>query len=360
MGKARRVRAQRRAARQEHPRLSWDIRTVDDMEAAPEVFQPEMPCRVCYIGDPVLGGGQPCSGIGPDGSLVPDDSGTVEPLPAVLFEPLYTAVMTNTVTGFKEEAKTEAVIARGFHRLGPDRVWVIKPAEGWEVRRLPGELVLRDSTGEIWARSELTPDPAWVSAAASYKQVAVFYGPRLGVRPVPGTDPTAYTIAVRAAEFRQARRLGLVAAATVAWHGAAGSETMDWVTFLPGSFGLPLPGIFAPAVNFSRLGGPAVFGLARLSDHGIAVPAEPSRTLVARVSKTDVDIIDPAETRPHDLIGGVRYSEGLGPWRQAALSAGVVVLLTGSSLPGLPGTDPGRIDTAFAGLWGAILPVRAG
>ena len=77
---------------------------------------------------------------------------------------------------------------------------------------LPGELVLRDSAGDIMARSEITPDPAWVSAAASYKQVAVLYGSKLGVRCPPGTSPAAYTTAKRPAEFRQARQQGLVAA----------------------------------------------------------------------------------------------------------------------------------------------------
>ena len=122
---------------------------------------------------------------------------------------------------------------------------------------------------------------------------------------------------------------------------------------------MPFPGVFAPQAEFARHGGPAAFGLARLNDHGTAIPAEPSRTLLVKVSHTDVDIIDPGEIRPHDLIGGVHYSEGVGPWRQAALSTGMAVLLTGPTLPGFGDTGPVSLRTAYAGLWGAIVPVQA-
>lgn len=79
--------------------------------------------------------------------------------------------------------------------------------------------MLRDGGGVIWANSQITLDSAWVSAATSYQYVVVFYGPKLGVRVPPGTNPAAYTTARRSAEFREGCREGLVSAATVTWHG---------------------------------------------------------------------------------------------------------------------------------------------
>jgi hypothetical protein len=225
---------------------------------------------------------------------------------------------------------------------------------------MPGELILRDATGEIWAAGKVTPDPAWVSAAASYRQVVAFYGPRLGVRTPPGMNAASYTTAKRAAEFRQARGQGLVTAATVTWCGEATDETMDWMTFLPGSFGQSLPGVFAPVMNFTRHGGPEAFGLVRLRDHGLALPADPIKTLMVRVSRTDIDLTDPAETRAFDWIGGVHYGEGIqAAWRQAALREKKLLLLTGRSLPSQPSPDPRRSLEILGELWAAVVPVRA-
>lgn len=131
------------------------------------------------------------------------------------------------------------------------------------------------------------------------------------------------------------------------------------MTFLPGSFGQPLPGVFAPVTNFTRHGGREAFGLARLSDHGLAVPADPIKTLNTRVSRTDIDLADPAEARAFDWIGGVYYSEGVDTdWRRAALSEKKVLLLTGRSLPSQP--SPSRRSLEVLGeLWGAVVPARA-
>jgi hypothetical protein len=277
-----------------------------------------------------------------------------------MFEPAQVVMMRNTVTGLVQEAKTEAIVAQGFHRLPGGPVWAIKPAPGWEVRRLPGELVLRDSSGDIWARSTITPDPAWISAAASQHTVIVFYGPNLGVRTPPGINPARYGTAQRAAEFRRGRQDGLVTAATVTWHGQASAETLDWLTFLPGSFGQPLPGIFAPASAFTRHGGPDVFGLSRLRDHDFSVAAEAIGTLIARVSRTDIDLFDPAEAPPFNWLGGVHYDEGIrDDWRKAALSQGRVLLLTGRHLPSQPPADPLATHEILGDLWGAIVPVQA-
>lgn len=359
MGKARRIKAQRQQARHWPPRGSRPLNSIEDIEAAEDVWAPDMPGRVTYLTDPVLGGGQQAMGIGPGGQLIPDDSGTVEPIPVVMFEPAQVVMMRNKVTGLLQETRTEAIVAQGFHRMPGGMVQIIEPAPGWEVRRLPGELVLRDSTGDVWARSKITPEPAWVSAAVSQRDVIVFYGPKLGVRTPPGMNPARYTTAERAAEFRQARREGLVTTATVTWRGEATGETLDWITFLPGSFGQPQAGMFVPAADFTRNGGPEAFGLSRLGDHGLSVPADPLRTLVARVSRTDIDLIDPAEAVAFNMVGGVHYSEGIRKtWREAALSDGQVLLLTGRSLPLQAPDDPLACAEALADLWGAVVPVQ--
>jgi len=361
MGKARRIKAQRRRSR--YPQLrkgGRPLNTIEDIEAAGEVFGTDMPGRVTYLTDPALGGGQPAAGIGPDGNPIPDTSGTTEPTPVVLFEPTQIMMIENTDTGMLREGKTEGIVANGFHRMPGGMVWIVKPAPGWEVRRLPGELILCDGTGEVWASSKVTPDPAWVSAAASYRDIIVFYGPKLGVRTPPGMNPASYTTAKRAAEFRQGRREGLVTAATVKWRGEATDETLEWVTFLPGSFCQPLPGMFAPITNFTRNGGPEAFGLSRLRDHGLSVSADPIKTLIARVSRTDIDLTDPAEAPAFDFIGGVHYNEGVsGDWRKAAFSQGRVLLLTGHSLPTGPGRDPDHSLEALGELWGAVISVQA-
>ena len=359
MSKARRNKAQRQQVQRIRPGASQEIRTIEDIDAAGELFLTDMPCRVTYLNDPVFGRMRPAAGIDPGGNLIADNSGTVEAIPVVLFEPVQIMVMKNKVTGMVQEGKTGGIVAAGFHRVPGHPVWAVQPAPGWEVRRMPGELVLCDGTGEIWAAGKVTPDPAWVSAAASYRQVVVFYGPKLGVRTPPRMNAASYTTATRAAEFREARDQGLVTAATVTWRGVATDETLEWMTFLPGSFGQPLPGIFAPLTNFTRNGGPEAFGLARLGDHGLAVPADPIKTLIARVSRTDIDLADPAEARAFDWIGGVHYGEGVDTgWRRAALSEKKVLLLTGRSLPSQPGPSRRSLDV-LGELWAAVVPVRA-
>ncbi len=360
MGKASRRKAQRPDGWNRLPRGGRPLNSIEDVEAAAEVWTPDMPSRVTYLTDPVLGAGQLAAGLSPDGQLIRDNSGTAEPVPVVLFEPKQVALIQNMVTGLVQEAKTDAIVAQGFHRISGGPVWTVKSAPGWEVRRLPGELVLRDSTGDIWARSKITPDPAWVSAATSQRNVVVFYGPKLGVRTPEKLASARYSTAMRAAEFRQGRREGLVTAATVTWHGEADGETLDWSTFLPGSFCQPLPVIFAPLTNFTRHGGPDALGLRRLGDSDLAVPAEAIKTMVARVSRTDIDLIDPAEAQPYNWLGGVHYGRRVhADWRKAALSHGRVLLLTGRSLPSQPPADPLAALTILGALWGAVLPVQA-
>ena len=159
MSKARRNKAQRQQAQRAQPGTSRQIRTIEDIDAAGEIFLTDMPCRVTYLNDPVFGRMRPATGIDPGGNLIADNSGTVEAIPVVLFEPAQIMVMKNKVTGMVQEGKTGGIVAAGFHRVPGHPVWAVQPAPGWEVRRRPGELVLRDGTGEIWAAGKVHARP---------------------------------------------------------------------------------------------------------------------------------------------------------------------------------------------------------
>lgn len=112
MGKGQRIRAQRRS-RPLRPRL---INSPDELEASGIDCMPDMPCRLTFLDDEVLGGMQQVTGVQPDGMLERDRTGTVEPLPVVLFEPPQAVMLTNRVTGLSQEARVEGVIAGGSIR----------------------------------------------------------------------------------------------------------------------------------------------------------------------------------------------------------------------------------------------------
>ncbi|GAA0991413.1 hypothetical protein GCM10009555_078710 [Acrocarpospora macrocephala] len=169
-------------------------------------------------------------------------------------------------------------------------------------------MVLRDGNGVIWASGALTLDPAWVSAATSYGHVVAFYGPKLGVRTPPGLTERTYTTAARRAEFLEGRTQGLTTVATVTWHGAA-EEDLEWLVAEPGSYGQPLPVVFAPAASFRIHGGPDMFGLTPVQP-GRSVPTAPISALIAHISRTDVDLICPAQPAATNYIAGVHYGEG--------------------------------------------------
>jgi hypothetical protein len=141
-----------------------------------------------------------------------------EPLPVMLLEPRKMVVLTNPSDGSSFEAQVAAIRERGFLEWGYPVARFTEVAS-WTLRRVNGGTELRDSEGELWARAELTPDPAWVSVAVSLGSVLAVYGFDLGVRPQHGQTQEAFTDAARKAELREARQKGLVAAAIVTWGG---------------------------------------------------------------------------------------------------------------------------------------------
>jgi hypothetical protein len=333
-------------------RGSTPVQTLENLQAD-GLLEAGMPGRVTYLTDPVLGSMQMAAGVH-GGKLIAGDSATTEPLPVMMFEPGRAVILENTAAGVAQEGRVEAIVAAGFGRVPPGPVWAVESAPGWQLQRRPGELVLRDTNGDTWASSPVTPDPRWVSAAASYGHVMVLYGPQLGVRCPDGASPDRYTTGARAAEFRQAREYGLVTAAIVRWQGEPTGETLGWVAFLPGSFGQPLPGIFAPVSVFARHGGPAAFGLSPV--HGAASPVGPAGMLTARVTHTDIDLMDPADPEL-GWIAGVNYPEGIGgAWRRAARRHQEALLLTGPVCPGMPAAArQHRAGTAPDELWAGVV-----
>jgi hypothetical protein len=361
MSNRQRLRHQARTARPAGPAQRQPVLSQEDLIGDPALTGTDMPCRLGYLDDPVFGSMHAAIGVSPDGTLITDDTGTEEPLPVAMFEPVKAVMSQNTVTGLVQELLTEAIVACGFHRIPPPGlVWTAQPAHGWELVSEPGQLALRDASGDIWASSQVTPDPRWISAAASRRYVVVFFGPQLGVRTPPGTDLARYTTAARAAEIRAAREQGLVSVALVRWAGKVQAGALGWVPFLPGSFGQHLPGIFAPQAAFTRPGGPAAFGLTSLSEPDPQVTL--ARGLTARVTRTDIDLIDPAEGQLFDWVGGVRYSEGINAdWMRAVRRRRLILLVTG---PRLPGGEHDTIEHApmaeagkLSGLWAGLLPV---
>ena len=222
-----------------------------------------MPCKLTYLHDPVLGcGAVPVAGITEDGTLIFDRSGTVDPIPVVMFEPSRSVISQDSRTGTAYDLLTEALITAGVHRILPGPIWTGRPAEGWGIYRTTDGLVLRDPDGAVYAESTTALDPAWVSIATSLGSVLVLHGPCLGIRTPPGRTEACYTVADRAEEIKRGRWNGLLAGATVRWHSEPLEETLTWVLLSPGMYFQPLPVAYVPMWEFNRHGGPETFGLA--------------------------------------------------------------------------------------------------
>lgn len=291
-----------------------------------------MPCTLTYLDDPIFGRGVvPVAGIEEDGTLIPDRSGTVDPVPVVLFEPPAVVVVRDSRTGTAHEVRTEVLIMAGFHRIPAGPVWAGMPAEGWGVYRTSDGIVLRDPDGAIYAEGTPVLDPAWVSTATSLGSVLVLHGPRLGIRTPPGRTEASYTVEDRAEEIKQGRREGLLAGATVRWHPEPLDETLNWVLFQPGMYCQPLPIAYIPIWEFNRHGGPEAFGFAPFRSFAEIPQAQ---GMVAHITDTDVDLYRPGGDRGLSFICGYHAVEGIADgryaaWKQAAFDTRQLLLITG-------------------------------
>lgn len=173
--------------------------------------------RVLFVDDPAVGMGAVVTGLSPSGEPVAD--GTADQVPVALFEPRK-AMMIRQQDGRLREAQAEAAVTLGLRPFLAGFV-TLERAAGWVLRRLPGNsgLELVDSTGSVFSRIQHLLTPEWVSAAVSYGDVLVLYGTSIGVRVPEGVTEAGYLPAKRAAELKQSRELGTVAAGYVRWVG---------------------------------------------------------------------------------------------------------------------------------------------
>jgi hypothetical protein len=311
----------------------------------------EVACRATFLGDPVFG---------TTVASLPD----AESFPVMLLEAKRMMAVQDTRTGSVREMRVEALISGGFRRIdGP--VWELVPADAWGIYRDGSEVLLRDPDGQVAAKGSFALDPAWVSAAVSLGWVLVMYGYPLGVTVPPGKKERSYTVKDRAREITQARRSGLLAAALVEWRGAL-TETLDWVLFPPGAFGLSVPMVYVPLCEFTRHGGPEEFGFTRL-DRRVMLPIAEGMT--ANVTATDLDLVRPDTGEPDRLIAGYRAGEGSAnqrffeTWRQSVLAAGGLVVMTGTrEIPNALGVSREQDQLAYEVMddsWGAKIVLDA-
>ena len=372
MSKAKRNRQRRHGQAHNTPRAftgcSWKTPPADAVQggtaeamelAANFADATEMPCRATFLDDPVFGDALQALTLGIDGTLIPGSADRTEAPPVLLFELTQLMGMQDIHTGTVHEMRTEAMITGGFQRLtGP--VWSITLADGWSVGRTVDMVKLRDPEGGVVAESDLILDPVWVSAAVSHGYVLVLHGFPLGVRVPPGKTEHTYMVADRAMEFRQARNNGLLTGAMVKWAGTI-KETLNWVLFHPGAFGLSVPMAYVPLWNFTSHGGPEEFGFRPLNKR---IQAPFATGLVAHLTETDLDLVRPDETDPslafitgyHDH--GEPSSKGFfQTWRQAVLACSGLVVMTGDqAMPSMLGVSAEQDQLAcevMSRSWGA-------
>jgi hypothetical protein len=358
MGKRERNRRRRQQARSTAPQREyswWDEnkatasargRTPEALRLASEFSSDnEVACRATFLSDPVFG----AAGAGAPGE---------ETVPVLLLEAKRMLAVKDTRTGSVREMRIEALISGGFQRID-NPVWRLSPADGWGVYRNRTEVLLRDPDGDVAAKSAVSLEPAWVSAAVTLGWVLVLYGYPLGVTVPPGKTKRSYTEQDRAREIFQARRNGLLTGAIVEWRGPV-TETLDWVLFPPGAFGTSIPTAYVPLFEFNRHGGPEEFGFLRLNRRIMLPFAE---GMAAIVTGTDLDLIRPDAGEVDRLIAGYRAAKGspnykfFQSWRQSVVSAKGLVVMTGSrEIPNILGASPDQDRLAYevmADSWGA-------
>lgn len=99
-----------------------------------------------------------------------------------------------------------------------------------------------------------------------------------------------------------------------------------------------------------------MFGLARVGGYGAEVTL--ARAMTARMTDTDIDLIDPAEGQRSRWIGGVHYAEGINSaWARAARRHRLLLLVTGPRLPDGPDTGSGPLSGSLDELWAGLVPV---
>ena len=375
MGKAARNRRRRQlqaASRPLQPTAAWNTvggSLKERQEKLIEVLEKvDMPCRTTTSSDPLFGApGAVISDILPGGMILTDPYDTVPVLPVVLFEPDQLIALKDPRTSTFHEPRMEHIISAGFHRQ-PLGMLANLPAEGWGLYRTGTALMLRDQFGGVWAESTMTPDPGWLEFAARHGWVTVYYGPYLGVRRPEGKTDHTYTLQDRIAEFRRGREYGLCAAASVQWHPETFDQTMEWVLLPAGAFGQPYPAAYVPIWNFDHLGGPGTFGLEPVTLRGHRIGAVPvAHVLAADITTTDVDFLQPHLDNAINFVAGYHAPPDgfFTAWRQMALQAGSVLLITGSkdmpAGPALIQEDPSKViartEAALRTSHAALVPI---
>jgi hypothetical protein len=340
--------------------VSWRIPPADTARGnTPEALQMAatvadayvMPCRATYLDDPVLTGVV-------EPTLLADDDEWAEPMPVLLLEPRSLLALQDRQTGAVREMRTESLVSGGLHRVCPTRLLGL-PAEGWTAGCAEGRVKVRDPDGGVAVEGESIPDPAWISRAASCGRVAVLHGAPLGVRLPKGKTERTYSIRDRAAEVRRACEDGVLAGGVVEWAGNF-TETFNWTLFKPGAFGLAVPIAYVPLWYFRRYGGPERFGFVHMGQP-VELPA--ANGMVADLTNTDIDLIEPDARQVGEIIAGYRDSDrGLEDsffrqWRETVVACEGLVVMTGeqempSQLGATHEVDRRAVETLRAS-WGA-------